>query len=115
MTYAQGEITFFRIADDADMDGAAFSDRDPEGRLIVGHSETGHHHVLDRPDVVAVERRKAPAGMRILRLLVAEPTQCLHLRGYDTHAPITLAPGKWEARIAREYDPYAKLSRRVAD
>jgi len=110
---AQGEIKLYRLPDDADCTGEALA---PEGgSLVIGHSETGHHHVIDREAATAVVLKDAPAGMRILRLIVEKPTELRHMRPYSTHAPIALSPGKYEARIGREYDPYAELARRVAD
>ncbi len=113
--FSQGELTFMKLPDDADMTGATFSEVAPDGRWIIGHSETGHHHVMDRAPVQVVERADAPTGVRILRLIVSDPVSCQHLRSFDTHAPVNLAPGNWEVRTAREYDPLAKISRRVAD
>ena len=113
--FSQGELTFVKLPDDADMSGKAFADTATDGRWIIGHSETGHHHVMDRAPVQIVERDNAPIGVRILRLIVAEPVACEHLRSFDTHAPVNLSPGKWEVRTAREYDPLAKIARRVAD
>lgn len=112
--FSQGELTFAKLPDDADMTGDAFDDAASDGRWIIGHSETGHHHVMDRAPVQIVERA-APLGVRILRLIVAEPVACEHLRSFDTHAPVHLTPGNWEVRTAREYDPLAKIARRVAD
>lgn len=113
--FSQGELTFTRLPDDADMGGNAFTDTAADGRWIIGHSETGHHHVMDRAPVQIVERDNSPVGVRILRLIVAEPVACQHLRTFDTHAPVSLSPGNWEVRTAREYDPLAKIARRVAD
>lgn len=113
--FSQGELTFTKLPDNADMTGVVFADVANDGRWIIGHSETGHHHVMDRTPVQVVERREAPVGVRILRLIVAEPVTCQHLRSFDTHAPVNLAPGNWEVRTAREYDPLAKIARRVAD
>ena len=113
--FSQGELTFVKLPEDADMSGKAFADTATDGRWIIGHSETGHHHVMDRAPVQVVERGNAPIGVRILRLIVAEPVACEQLRSFDTHAPVNLSPGKWEVRTAREYDPLAKIARRVAD
>ncbi len=112
--FSQGELTFVQLPDDADMTGKPFGDVAADGRWIIGHSETGHHHVMDRAPVQIVER-DAPTGVRILRLIVSDPVACDHLRSFDTHAPVNLSPGKWEVRTAREYDPLAKIARRVAD
>jgi hypothetical protein len=86
------------------------------GRYVIGHSETGHHHTLDTLEGVQIGvLNKAPAGMRILRAILEKPTILEHHRPYDTHEAIALSPGEYEFRIAREYDPYAELARRSAD
>ena len=58
---------------------------------------------------------KPPAGLSILRLIVAEPTRVIHLRGHDTHEAIPLPPGAYEVRTPVEYDHYEEMVRRVAD
>lgn len=86
------------------------------GLFVIGHSETGHHHVLDRADGVTVNvLERAPEGMRILRAILEEPTRLIHQRPHDTHETIDLAPGEYEFRIAREFDHYAELARQSAD
>lgn len=116
---AQGEITIRRIGDLPKKRGlpAGFTTMKPEhGKFIIGHSETGHHHVLDRLDGVDVAVMDAPpAGMNILRAILENPTTLVHLRGHDTHEPIRLDPGTYEFRIAREFDHYAELARQSAD
>ena len=110
---AQGEITVRRIKSIP----AGCSPLGLEGgRYVIGHSETGHHHVLsgsDGADVMVLD--KPPEGMRILYAILKEPTSLNHLREHDTHESILLEPGKYEFRIAREYDPYAELARISAD
>lgn len=115
---AQGEITIRRIGDlpkeTAIRDG--YSPLKPEnGVFIVGHSETGHHHVLSKDDADVMVMDRPPEGLRILLALVHTATPLTHQRSYDTHSPIMLEPGEYELRIAREYDPYAELARQVAD
>ncbi len=84
------------------------------GRVIVGHSETGHHHLVN--DTVEVyEAATAPAGMRILYAIVKDPASLDHQRPFDTHESIALQPGMYEIRIGREYDPYAEIARQQAD
>ncbi|CAB4140900.1 hypothetical protein UFOVP399_11 [uncultured Caudovirales phage] len=103
---AQGELTIFRIA-------ALPEGIEPmavtEGRFIVGHSETGHHHVIDAaPDVEVFVRKDDPLTMylRILSEDVHEKKVKLrHERGHDTHAPLTFAPGIYQINVSQEYSP----------
>lgn len=116
---AQGEITIRRIGD-VPVDRSVppgYSIMNPEnGKYIIGHSGTGHHHVLDRTDGVNIAVMDAPpAGMKILRSILENPTTLIHLRDHDTHDPVQLLPGEYEFRIAREFDHYAELARKTAD
>lgn len=97
--------------------------KDEGGRFIIGHSETGHHHVIERGGVDVVEMPSPSAGIRVLRMIVAEPEvpidgaakELVHERGHDTHEALGFAPGYYEIRIGREYDPYAEIARQQAD
>ena len=115
---AQGEITIIRIGDAPkkvkNIDGKPLALE--AGKLIIGHSETGHHHVLERQAGASVTvLEKAPEGMRILHAILQEPNKLIHERGHDTHETIELPPGEYEMRIAREFDHYAELARQSAD
>jgi hypothetical protein len=113
---AQGEITLIRIGDLSGAVPQGYTPLETEGgKLVIGHSETGHHHVMEPAAAKAFVADKAPEGLRLLRLIVEEPTALEHLRGHDTHEPLLVPPGEYEVRIAREHDPYAQIARRVAD
>lgn len=115
---AQGEITIYRK--DAAAARTFFKGgtklKAEHGRLIIGHSETGHHHVIAAGGVDVMEMPAPSQGIRLLRMIVADPDKKLvHERGHDTHEAIGLPPGNYEIRIGREYDPYAQLARQQAD
>lgn len=78
-----------------------------EGRHILAHSETGHHHVM-LAERVNVSRLPTDDG-KLLRLFFevapGEPVALKHLRPFDTHEPIMFSPGVYEARRQREYTP----------
>jgi hypothetical protein len=113
---AQGEITIIRIGDVPKKKLTGTPLALEAGKLIIGHSETGHHHVLERTSGASVTvLDRVPEGMRILRAILDEPNKLVHERGHDTHETIALPPGEYEFRIAREYDPYAELARQSAD
>ncbi len=113
---AQGEIYIRRIGDAPAKMPRGYTALHPEGgHLVVGHSETGHHHVLDRSTCAVAVLDHPPEGMRILRAIVESPTPLVHLRENDTHEPVLLAPGEYELRITREFDPYEKLARQQMD
>lgn len=114
---AQGEITIRRIGDVPKKSKAAGKPLALEGgKLIIGHSETGHHHVLEHTRGATVTvLDSAPDGMRILRAILTEANALVHERGHDTHETIALLPGEHEFRIAREFDHYAEIARQSAD
>lgn len=106
MACAQGDVHFTRI------------NKLPEGikpvpaesgRVLVTHSETGHHHIMGADHVTMF----ASDNPLVCYLYVEQPTDLLHLRGYDTHAPITFQPGCYEVRRQREWTP--ESFRRVED
>lgn len=71
----------------------------------VAHSETGHDHVLDRPDAVDMY---IPTGETLddtftLWLDVKEETEIKHLRGHDTHEALDVQIGVYKIARQREY------------
>ena len=109
---AQGEISLAKVAKiPAGLDRVAAIN----GRVIVGHSETGHHHTASSDCVELYEAKTAPAGMRVLYAIVNAPASLDHERDFDTHESLALQPGMYEIRIGREYDPYAEITRQQAD
>ncbi len=110
---AQGEVNIRRI--DALPEG--LTPVGPEkGLLIVGHSESGHHHGFRAGAGVAVMERTAdvPQGMKILYAILENPTAMIQ-DAASPHEPMMLDAGVYEIRIAREYDPFAEQARQVAD
>lgn len=110
---AQGEIRMFRVDD---IPAGVKPLKRENGHLIIGHSETGHHHVLLAERAQVFEAETAPEGMRILYAILESPGELKHLRDHDTHKSHAFQPGdKIMFRTDREYDPYGELPRRVAD
>ena len=110
---AQGEIRMFRI--DA-IPATAKPLAKEKGQYIIGHSETGHHHVLVADRVRVFADAEAPDGMRVLYAILESTGSLNHQRGHDTHAPHGFAAGDLIMfRTDREYDPYEQLARAVAD
>lgn len=73
------------------------------GRLIVAHSETGHHHWLAAP---GCELWRSPGDPLIAYLRVSsEGADLVHARPWDTHETIRLPGGVYELRRQREYTP----------
>ena len=112
---AQGEIRIFRV--DKIPAGAKPVEKEAgEAHHIIGHSETGHHHVLVAERVKVFQSDDAPEGMRILYAILESPGQLAHLREFDTHAPHAFEAGDIIMfRCDREFDPYGDRARRVRD
>lgn len=83
----------------------------PNGnRVIVTHSETGHHHVMD---AAHVKMYTLPDSIMDCLLVVDNPTALEHLREHDTHEPIMFESGIYHVRRQQEYTPEGL--RRVED
>ena len=112
-TAAQGEVNIRRIETlPENLISIA-----PEKRfLIVGHSESGHHHGFrDTGGISLMERTKdVPVGMKILYAIIENPSELIQ-DASSPHESIAFEPGIYEFRISREYNPFLEEARRVAD
>jgi hypothetical protein len=104
---AQGDVMFIRVNElPKNLDLA----KAENGKFIVAHSETGHHHVIDSKNAqMLIDKTNA----FISYIKVLKPTEVEHQRSFDTHQSLLLAPGNYEVRRQREYVPEG--FRRVAD
>jgi hypothetical protein len=86
------------------------------GDYIISHSESGHHHLLERtPGVCVMERTSdVPAGMKIIYAILENPTRLYQDAG-NPHDDHILDAGIHELRIAREYNPFLQEARKVSD
>jgi len=87
-------------------------------KMILGHSETGHHHVLE-PVNKSVHVSKAAQALidqtndMICDLKLLEDCELIHMRGHDTHKGFVLPAGDY-VRVIRE-EQTVEGWRRVAD
>jgi hypothetical protein len=103
---AQGDLNIFPVSDiPAGMDEAQPNE---SGQHVLAHSETGHHHVIDGNAVRVYNRDEFTSFLD-----VKETAEIIHLRSFDTHAPVSLPPGKYFISRQREYTPEG--FRRAAD
>lgn len=109
----QGEIRIDRIAELPDNIEASPVASTPKG-FIISHSESGHHHLLSGNVDVMERTDRVPDGMKILYAIVKDPS-VLHQDAATPHKPVNLAPGIYEMRIKREFDPFSEQTRQVAD
>lgn len=105
---AQGELTITRLEKVPARIGDVVTPN--QGFLIVGRSETHHHHVVDA-DCATLTRVDPFTAF----LNVRKTTRLVHQREYDTHPPIELQPGMYEFRTGREFDPFEEAIRISAD
>lgn len=107
----QGEVNIFKIKnipENIDVKKIARVN----GQYIIGHSESGHHHVLTDGDVM--ERIDVPSGMKIFYAIVDKPAEFIH-EAPAPHEGYKLEPGIYEFRISREYNPFTEQARIVQD
>ena len=115
---AQGDVLFLEV--DAVPSGCTEAKRDERNQLVVAHSETGHHHVVDTagarlwnvPGDPLTSYLETPTVPGFGAGSFAPAIEVRHLRGFDTHGTLKL-PGEgrvWEVR--RQRTPAGKV---VAD
>ena len=114
---AQGEVLLWmkKYAPKAVLDGlAALKNLSavsiPEEGFVLGHSETGHNHVLvlDRQKETNVPFSKAAqilidsANDNLIELKLSAPCVLVHNRSFDAHDTIVLPPGNYIRGIREE-------------
>lgn len=78
--------------------------------FVVGHSETGHHHVLEGTQFEVTEDEKKELYFRLF-----EPTALVHKKEADKHRTLTVPAGLYKRYHDTEYDPFEGVIRDVAD
>ncbi len=104
---AQGDVYIRRVDK---LPKNAIAEKPEHGRVVVTHSETGHHHVMDAG---AVTMYRLPDSVMDCLLVVDKPTALEHLRQHDTHESIMFDKGIYHVRRQQEYTPEGL--RRVED
>ena len=103
----QGDIMIRRVKAVA----KSFIKQKRNGRLVIAHSETGHHHAIDDMNVSYFTNPQNPL-ICYLKLEdgcgSGDGINVVHHRAWDTHETLHLLgqPGDvWEVRRQREYTP----------
>lgn len=99
---AQGDVLFRRV----DKVPAGFVAEPPSDRIVVAHSETGHHHSIDAAG--ALRHVGENPLVCYLTLETVDQVDVVHHRDYDTHATLRLMGGigaVYEVRRQREATP----------
>jgi hypothetical protein len=79
--------------------------------VIVGHSETGHHHVIE-----GVAEAFAPKTGNVLYFVATRDTTFKHLKTFDRHEDMPIFGGQpYIALNKSEFDPFLDVLRKVRD
>lgn len=103
---AQGDVTFKRVAKLP----AGVQEVKRSGPVVVAHSETGHHHIIEAPHVLHYETDNPLVGYVVDVPGTRAPVDVEHLRSFDTHETIRLLneteePAVWQIIREREWVP----------
>lgn len=79
-------------------------------KYIVGHSETGHHHILKS----AVDFDIIMDKLEVYLLLNSE-ADLVHEKSVNRHKDIKVKPGIYKIGHKTEYNPFTKAIERVWD
>ena len=107
---AQGDVLFIKMSSSINPNAVGEEILPENGELIVTHSETGHHHVMD-PSHAKMYRGVDKDYESVL--VIDRPTPIVHKRSHDTHEPIMFDIGTYKVRRQREHTPEG--FRRVED
>jgi len=98
---AQGDLLIKRI--DA-IPSAARPTVPLDGKYILAHSETGHHHtIVATPGVEFLETEDPTVAY--LRVIDEVEALLEHERSFDQHESLLIQGGTYEIRTQREYTP----------
>jgi hypothetical protein len=80
------------------------------GQMILGHSESGHHHVLEpvRAGITIDKAAQAfidAANNTFIELTLHEDCKLVHQRGHDTHGTFVFPAGEYIRGIREEQSP----------
>lgn len=105
---AQGDVLFIKV--DELPPNIIHGQDAKDGRIVVAHSETGHHHVAMAENI----RLYATQDPMVSYLAVESAyADIVHERPFDTHATLRFAAGVWMVKRQREAAPEGW--RQVAD
>lgn len=112
---AQGEVLIWmkKFAPKAVLEktaGLKLSELKLEGdELIVGHSETGHHHVMRPLDsakrIQDIAQARTGANDNWFELTLHENAQLVHMRSNDTHDGLVFPAGDYIRGLREEQSP----------
>lgn len=114
---AQGDVLLVKV-DSLPASGITAKSGD---RIVLAHSETGHHHevALDKPGKArhyTVDGADESVPLQGFLEVTALFVELRHKKeGPHAHGTVRVPEGVYEVRRAREYNPWTKSDRRVVD
>lgn len=122
----QGDVLMFSTREDGSLvrvPADAIRVQPERGRLLVTHSETGHHHAVDaRPGLELFQHPQNPlvGWLRITKEAEPRHADVVHHRPWDTHPTLRLLysdspTGETVFEIRRQRERAPEGWRRVAD
>ena len=83
-------------------------------KVVVAHSETGHHHILENK--VDMSKIKVYSWDGETYLEVPQISELWHQKtGKDVHTPHKVGKGVYKINIKKEFDYFAGILRQVRD
>jgi len=79
---------------------------------VVGHSETGHHHVLESSQTFDVMTTK---DKKELYVRLFKPGKMVHQKTVNRHNDLNVMQGLYQVIQKQEYDPFLNVMRQVWD
>lgn len=76
--------------------------------FIVGHSETGHHHVLESETPFTVQEKQ-------MYIELFKPAKLVHKKTVNRHKDLVVPAGTYKIIHKQEYDPFQQIMRAVWD
>ena len=87
-----------------------------EHKIVVAHSETGHHHILEVRNKVDMSKIKVYTLKGETYLEVPEISELWHQKsGKDVHTPHEVKPSIYKINIKKEFNYYKGAMERVRD
>lgn len=87
-----------------------------ESKVIVAHSETGHHHILEVKDKVDMSKIKVYSWNGERYLEVPQIAELWHQKsGSDAHKTHDIKPSVYKIILKKEFDYFAGILKQVRD
>ena len=97
---AQGDVMIIKV--DEIPANREMTEVPAEGdHVIITHSETGHHHVMERDAATLMQCKDNE--LECFLTVHRDATELRHLRDHDTHEPISFKKGTYKVIRQREY------------